>query len=500
MTTQVEIEAKYDLPPGGTVPDLVGVAGVTSVDLPPEQELVATYHDTDDLRLTSAATTLRRRTGGADDGWHLKLPLGPGTRLEVHRPLGRSGRVPKALSTLVRAHVGGAALVPVATLTTTRRRMLLRDAAGEVVAEVADDTVRAERHGPEPVLSTWRELEVELVAGSADQLAAIDAAIRSAGVQPAGGSSKVGRVLADDVSGPPSAPLRGRSPVGDLLSAELARLTARLRAADPQFRVDRDGAAEELASTAEQLLGLLSAFRHRLEPPAADALAADIAGPLTDLARVARSAADARVLASALPDAVAAEPPELVLGPVARQVDRFVALRRRESRAAVLGALDGAAFLVLLAGLDGLAATPPLPDPAERARDALRAVTRRSLALARRRTRGVGDTAGHSTDDLADALHRLRAALAAGARVAGDKTKDLEAPVAEVVERLEEHRRTVLVRDALRLLAVQSVEAGGNGFTFGRLHAHQERAGRRAGRRLAKAGRRLRRAPARWVD
>jgi hypothetical protein len=35
----------------------------------------ADYYDTDDLRLIRGGITLRRRRGGDDAGWHLKLPL-----------------------------------------------------------------------------------------------------------------------------------------------------------------------------------------------------------------------------------------------------------------------------------------------------------------------------------------------------------------------------------------------------------------------------------------
>jgi inorganic triphosphatase YgiF len=52
------------------------VAGTSGPD---EEQLEAEYYDTDDLRLISAGITLRRRRGGDDAGWHLKLPLGAGT-------------------------------------------------------------------------------------------------------------------------------------------------------------------------------------------------------------------------------------------------------------------------------------------------------------------------------------------------------------------------------------------------------------------------------------
>ena len=60
----------------------------------PEIVLTATYFDTPSHSLSAAGATLRRRTGGDDDGWHLKLKVADGERLEVHRPLGRSQSPP----------------------------------------------------------------------------------------------------------------------------------------------------------------------------------------------------------------------------------------------------------------------------------------------------------------------------------------------------------------------------------------------------------------------
>jgi inorganic triphosphatase YgiF len=72
--TKREIERKYESDDSG-LPDLTGVAGVAAVLDKGLVELDATYYDTSDQRLTSAALTLRRRTGGTDAGWHLKVPV-----------------------------------------------------------------------------------------------------------------------------------------------------------------------------------------------------------------------------------------------------------------------------------------------------------------------------------------------------------------------------------------------------------------------------------------
>jgi hypothetical protein len=80
-----EIERKYDAAGVAAALDAVtsmtGAAGVAAVSQHDEATLEAVYYDTEDLRLIRAGATLRRRTGGEDAGWHLKLPAG-------HRGLG----------------------------------------------------------------------------------------------------------------------------------------------------------------------------------------------------------------------------------------------------------------------------------------------------------------------------------------------------------------------------------------------------------------------------
>ncbi|MBO0818317.1 MAG: CYTH domain-containing protein, partial [Actinobacteria bacterium] len=87
-----ETETKYDAPADAALPGMEQLPQVGAVHGPEEQQLEAEYYDTDDLRLIRAGITLRRRSGGGDDGWHLKLPAGADTRRELRRPLGGAAR------------------------------------------------------------------------------------------------------------------------------------------------------------------------------------------------------------------------------------------------------------------------------------------------------------------------------------------------------------------------------------------------------------------------
>src|SRR5664279_2352620 len=104
MTTKhLEIEHKYDVAQDLPWVDLSTVDGVAAVEPAQVVALTATYYDTPALRLARAGITLRRRAGGSDAGWTMKLPVAS-DREEHGEPLGEDGEpVPAALLDLVRA-------------------------------------------------------------------------------------------------------------------------------------------------------------------------------------------------------------------------------------------------------------------------------------------------------------------------------------------------------------------------------------------------------------
>src|ERR1700733_8252406 len=75
MTTEVrETEQKYEVEGDVALPSFADLPQVATVSEPEQETLTAEYYDTEDLRLLKAGITLRRREGGSDEGWHLKLP------------------------------------------------------------------------------------------------------------------------------------------------------------------------------------------------------------------------------------------------------------------------------------------------------------------------------------------------------------------------------------------------------------------------------------------
>jgi inorganic triphosphatase YgiF len=189
-----ETEQKYEpAAPGAALPPLDGLPHVARVSGPDAQTLTAEYFDTPDFALIKAGVTLRRRQGGADEGWHLKLPgpertaAGPVTRRELRLPLTQPGDpVPSELAHLVLVHTRNAQLGPVARIQTIRRRTTLHDNAGASLAEVVADQVSAQSLGTSAAVSRWDEFEVELTGGSSKLLRAADKRLRDAGLRPAG--------------------------------------------------------------------------------------------------------------------------------------------------------------------------------------------------------------------------------------------------------------------------------------------------------------------------
>ena len=139
-TSTDETEIKYELPAGVTLPKLDRLVTVSRVRTAADEDLDAQYFDTEDLRLIRAGVTLRRRVGGHDAGWHLKTPVGPHTRREIHSPLrdGDDLQVPDELVDLILVHTRGNPVLPMAMIRTQRQRLELLDKSGHQPGRAGD--------------------------------------------------------------------------------------------------------------------------------------------------------------------------------------------------------------------------------------------------------------------------------------------------------------------------------------------------------------------------
>ncbi|WP_431838249.1 CHAD domain-containing protein [Cellulomonas sp. Y8] len=505
----VELPALTELLAGAAGPPDGGTPVATSDDA---VELVATYFDTADLRLSAAGLTLRRRTGGDDAGWHLKVPAGPDERSEVRLPPGRAVHtVPAPLRAFVHAATLGATLRPVAEVRTSRAVHRLADATGRVLLELVDDRVTARRVRPSGssgdvvgAPEQWREVEVELVEGAGDLLDAVEERLAALGVRPAEQRSKLERVLgpADE-----HATTRGRptpkSPAGDVVVGYVADQVDRLREQDLRVRLGAPDAVHQMRVAARRVRNALRTFRRLFEP--------GVVRPLRDelgwLADVLGRARDAEVLRERVRSAVEGPGAEEAVGSgthaAAVAADAELGQAARDALDALLGELDGDRYRRLLRDLAAFVADPRYSDEGRRrARRVLPAqVARRDRKVRRRLRRARRVPEGRRRDDaLHDARKAAKAARYAGESVTGVLGKDAARyarRMEDLQEVLGEHHDSVVTRARLRDLARHppSTEVA---FLYGRLHALEEARGReteRAARGVAHAAdkRKLRR-------
>ncbi|MUN61566.1 CHAD domain-containing protein [Kocuria sediminis] len=217
-----EVERKYEVPEGAENRiDWSGLPGWTVSAEPVEHRMEAVYYDTEDMALGRRSVALRRRRGGADDGWHVKFSEATG-RQEWQVPLLRTpDRMPAAVRHLLAGLTGGEPLRPIATLRTVRRVLTVSDAGGDEVAELAADVVEAvdERTG---TARSWSEWEVELLDGSIPEerqreiFDAVESAIFAVGGRPSGSRAKIARALGaeDGAADEAGAPAPGGSAPG----------------------------------------------------------------------------------------------------------------------------------------------------------------------------------------------------------------------------------------------------------------------------------------------
>ncbi|MFA3878072.1 CHAD domain-containing protein [Streptomyces sp. MMCC 100] len=476
-----ETERKYEPPSGGVagLPDLTGVGPVASVTATGSEELDAVYHDTGDLRLAASSATLRRRTGGPDAGWHLKLPLTGDTREEVWAPL--SDDVPESLRELTLSRTRGVQLRPVVRIRSTRTVRQLRDAEGRVLAELSLDEVRADAAASGGGRAEWGELEVELADGvHAGLLDVVEKKLRKKGIVRADSPSKLARALRETGAAVerarPSEVVAG-SP-GAYVLAYVSEQAGKLVSLDPAVRRDLPDAVHQMRVTCRRLRGCLRSYRSVLDRRVTDPVRAELRWLAGELG-VTR---DQEVLGERIGAALAELPDELVLGPVAARLRVWEVSHGGEARSRTREALASPRYLRLLDALDALVRQPPLRAKAagKPARTMARAVLKEYGRLAGRMDHALAQPAGRSREtglhEARKAAKKLRYAAEVARPALGKPVARLGKRAKAVQQLLGEHQDAVVAQDTLRRLAVAAHGAGESAFTWGLLHG-RERAG-----------------------
>jgi CHAD domain-containing protein len=458
LTRHLEVERKFDVDASTEPPSFDGIAEVARTERAETQSLDAVYFDTVERDLASNRITLRRRTGGLDAGWHLKLPAGADARTEVREPLGSDApdRVPAVLLDVVLAVVRDRPVGPVARISTTRQIQLLRGADDAIIAEFCDDQVTAGRGAEgDTAEQRWREWELELVGDSANAelMDRVCGRLLDAGAKPAGHGSKLARVLDTSPSGPPDDPLH----------RAMAEQIGELLVWDRAVRAEADDAVHQMRVSARKIRSLLQAS------PDSFGLAGDapVVDELRELGNVLGVARDAEVLADRYRSALDDLPPDLVRGPIRERLVGGAEQRYRTGLRHALAAMRLPRYFRLLDALDAVVAdSPPAdrePAPATVAKAGKKV---RKAAKAARHTRGAADRD--------DAIHRIRkrakrlryTADATGAIKVSKRAKKLQSL-------LGDHQDSVVSREHLIQQADAAHAAGEDTFTYGLLYQRE---------------------------
>lgn len=475
-TTVHEVERKFSVDDAFVLPDLT-LSGARSIARQPAVTLTATYYDTEDLRLARFGVTLRRRTGGSDAGWHLKLPSGTDSRDEVQLPLasGRSGHVPDDLASLVLGMTRGGPLAARATQRTRRTATTVSTRVDGVDLEVVVDQVSI-TDGPLKGVS-YREVEVEVV-GSDALLPVVCDLVLAAGATPAIAKSKGVRAVAGDAPLEPvvAAPERARpkDPAALAVTSHLRTHVRALLTQDPRVRRSLPDAVHQFRVAARRIRSGLQAFA----PLVDDAAARHLRAELGWIAGVLGAARDREVLEARLFDNIRQLPGDLDRAAAFVAVQDHLEAQLDSANAQIDQALRSPRYLELLDLLVETSAQPPTTEladePASQVLPPL--VNKRWKRLAREAGRLHDEITGHDDHwhQTRITAKKARYSVEACVPVFGTPARKLAKQLETVTELLGEHQDCAIAADTIRGLVTK--ETGPQAaFALGALYDLQRR-------------------------
>lgn len=470
----LEAEVTFVLEADAELPDLSAVFDQGEVR---EQSLRAVYLDTADLLLLRNKVTLRRREGGTDDGWHLKLPAGA-DRLEVRTDLGsRAGRwaVPETHLQALADQLGAdwealpeaeRGLMPVAVLTTRRTEVDLLDASGAVVATLCDDRVEASPSG-----RAWRELEVELMPGAAPELLDLTVMhLASQGVEPADSPSKLGRALEKSLrrkakgKGP-----KKKDPAGVLVMAYVAEQAAVIRAREAGVAADAPEAVHKSRVAVRRLRSALRTFKDLFEAEPAKALRRELGWYAGRLG----APRDAEVVSARILADLDAVPRADYDGPVKTRAAEELGRRHAEAHAQLVNAQASPRYARLMDTLTEFVAAPPLTG--EHGRKGKKVLPQMIAAAVQTAAEtATAAQAAETAEERLTLLHEtrkrakaVRYAFEAMTPAFGEIAAARAAEWEQVTETLGAVQDLEVVLPALRRVRAAAVAAGESSYTYG---------------------------------
>ncbi|MER0091527.1 CYTH and CHAD domain-containing protein [Corynebacterium sp. KPL2838] len=371
MSTQtfLEVEAKFAVAESTQLPELTRLESVDHIAETRHHALSAIYYDTEDLRLTHAKITLRRRTGGNDDGWHIKIPS-EGGRTEIHAELGEpvygKYEVPQELVKQVRSIVRHKELSPIAQVDNNRTEMLLANEHNNPVAEFCDDHVTAFSFLPGGQQQSWREWEVELAGElpgpeeGSQFIRRATSLLIGAGARVSSSPSKLKSALGDSYNNAPLPPalvtpnVDEDSPAAAVIAALQANRD-KLIDYDPRVRRDEWDSVHQMRVATRELRSHLQTFHGIVVGPQIEKIEAD----LKELAGILGVARDAEVVEERWQELLESEDSDTLDAATREHISRDMGTAYRRAHRRVIAALNSEEYLELLESLDRLLADPP---------------------------------------------------------------------------------------------------------------------------------------------
>lgn len=502
LSQALEVEVKYAASPTTELPDLSSIVGVEAVASTVVHSLSARYYDTADLRLTRAKITLRRRTGGKDEGWHLKLPSDKG-RIEMGAPL--SDTPSTDILNPVRAIIRDLPLQVIAQVDNERHEHALADAEGRILAEFCDDHVTSWSLLPGGIKQEWREWELELTADgqeserAADLLDSAKAVFATVGAVPSQSPSKLAAALGSSINYAPMPPAMAEL---DKETAAYAVVNAlrvnrdRLLEVDPQVRRDEWDSVHQMRVATRELRSLMQTFEGILVGEEY----AKLEEELKLLAATLGVARDAEVVAERFQMLISMDDDNIIDEAAREHLAGDMQRKYARAHRTIMKVLNSQRYFDLLAGLENVIAHPPLAET-EAAAESVDEIKHEEEAalfehlvsaykkLMKRHERALEEwdntelplrVREENFHNMRKAAKKLRYSADAVGRATGLKTKDLYAACKTMQSVLGDFQDSVTSRDELLALAKAARKHGEDTFAYGVLYQREREIGMEA--------------------
>src|SRR5215217_119724 len=463
MRMMTEQEDKFDVDSDWVLPQLTELVPDGGRLAHETRKLDNIYFDTPGVGLRSFGITLRRRVGGSETGWQLKVPNGT-ARTELQS--GWQGKTPPPeLLEALKGLLAGESLDPVGTIRTTRTAHQVLNGDGELVVEIADDQVESGPPDGGTMLHSWHEVEVELgPAGKKKALKQARKMLLAAGASPSTHRTKLDRALGTALGDGQIAAVEPGT-VGELIATYLAPQCDVLASNDIGMRTGTP-AVHKTRVAARRLRSTLRMFDDVFD----NAPAEELDKELKWYADVLGQVRDRDILSSRLDKHIAELPTEQVRGPVETEVTKTLDAERQNALRRLNEAMRAQRYEHLVQLLRGWRAAPPFTDAAgEEGATAVKFAEKARQKADKRLQKA----------DAVDELHRARKAFkraryaAELVEPADSQMKAFARDAEEMQTLLGEHQDAIVAANFLaRMSASEEIEAG-SAFTYGILMANE---------------------------